>query len=297
MAPIIRRPISGGTNNGRRPEKYAYWRVGYGTAESFHLDFWIERAGEFHSKPGSYLTTTADHPHSTQFYYHLAGQAVVEWNGRSHPLNPGDLFIIPPGYPFAYRASQAIKYHWLAIDDQWPMVLGHPIAPCLLVLGRDAEVEARFIELREVLILQKPGYPLQAVGLFYELMARIAQRSQSVRSKESEYPEVVRSAIIYLRENYAIPYDAAATARAVAVSESHLRALFEKWVGESPHQFHTHCRIDQARRLLTDQNMPVSEVALQVGFTDGRYFSRVFKQFVGVSPSQYAERSNQQTTP
>lgn len=293
MEHIIRRPISGGTNNGRRPEKYAYWRVGYGTAESFNLDFWIERAGEFHSKPGPYLTTTADHPNSTQFYHHLTGEATVEWNGRSQAVIPGDLFIIPPGYSFAYRAPQAIKYHWLAIDDHWPMVLGHPMIPSLLSLGRDTEVEARFVELREVLILQKAGYPLQAVGLFYELMARIAQRSHPVHTKESEYPEVVRSAIIYLRENYASPYDAAATARAVAVSESHLRALFERWVGQSPHQFHTHCRIDQARRLLADQNMPVSEVALQVGFTDGRYFSRVFKQFVGVTPSQYADNNKQ----
>ncbi len=287
MENIIRRPISGGTNNGRRPEKYAYWRVGYGSPESFNLDFWVERAGEFHSKPGPYRTNTADHPSSTQFYYHLTGAAMVDWNGRSQAVSPGDLLIIPPGYPFVYHAPQAIKYHWVAIEQQWPMLLGSPIAPRLLSLGRDAELEARLVEIREVLILQKPGYPLQAVGLFYELMARVAEHSQPVRSKESEYPEVVRNAVIYLRESFAMPYDARKTAQVVAVSESHLRALFEKWIGESPHQFHTRCRINQARRLLADHRLPVSEVALQVGFTDGRYFSRVFKQFVGVSPSQY----------
>jgi two-component system response regulator YesN len=46
----------------------------------------------------------------------------------------------------------------------------------------------------------------------------------------------------------------------------------------------------QARRLLSEQVMTVGEVALQVGFTDTRYFSRVFKQLTGMTPSQYAEQ-------
>jgi len=67
-----------------------------------------------------------------------------------------------------------------------------------------------------------------------------------------------------------------------------LRALFEKWVGESPQQFHTRCRIDEARRLLNQDNLSISEIALRVGFHDPRYFSRVFKQVSGMPPSQYA---------
>jgi AraC-like DNA-binding protein len=175
----------------------------------------------------------------------------------------------------------------------WPAVLGHPPLPRQVSAGRDPELESKFVEIREVLILQKPGFSLQTTGIFYELLARMAERSPSVRSKESEYPEVVRNAIIYLRENYTAPFDAERTAKTVAVSQSHLRALFEKWIGESPHEFHTHCRIAQARRLLTEQDLSVSEVASQVGFQDVRYFSRVFKQAVGVSPSQYAVVSGQ----
>ena len=72
--------------------------------------------------------------------------------------------------------------------------------------------------------------------------------------------------------------------RPISVSQSHLRALFEKWLGESPKQYHTHYRIDQAKRLLCEQHLSIFEVAFQVGFTDARHFSRVFKQVIGVSP-------------
>jgi transcriptional regulator GlxA family with amidase domain len=118
-------------------------------------------------------------------------------------------------------------------------------------------------------------------------MARFEEICGTSTVPESAYPEVVRNAIIFLRENYAVPFDAAQTAAVVGLSQSHLRALFEKWLGESPKQYHTRCRIDQARRLLNEQRLPVAEVAFHVGFTDPHHFSRVFKQIMGVAPSHY----------
>ena len=76
------------------------------------------------------------------------------------------------------------------------------------------------------------------------------------------------------------------------MSPSHLRALFEKWVGESPKRFHTRCRIDQAKRLFREQNLSVAEVGFHVGFADVHHFSRVFKQITGVAPSRYVDRSH-----
>jgi AraC-like DNA-binding protein len=283
---LPRRPISGGTNNGLRPARYDYWRVGYGLPGSFRLDFWLERAGEFHGKPG-YVTGTADHPHSTQFFYHLAGEAFFEYDEFTLAVAPGDILIIPFGHFFTYHGRQGLKFHWFALGQQWPALLGEPPQIRLLSPGYDAEAEAKFIEIRETLILRQPGYPLQAIGIFYELMARIEEILPTLETPESAYPEAVRNAIIFLRESAAIPFNAVATAAAVNLSQSHLRALFEKWLGESPRQFHMRCRIDQARRLLREQNLSIAEVARQVGFSDGRHFSRVFKQVTGIAPSRY----------
>ena len=207
--------------------------------------------------------------------------------GRSAAVAKGDVLIIPPETPFYYRSQRRLKHHWLSIAGGWPAILGHEPERHHLSRGQDVEVEAKFAEIREVLILQKHGYPLKAVGTFYELIARIEEISQGFTSPQSTYPEAVRNAIIFLTENYRQPFSAQATAAAVNLSESHLRALFEKWLGESPKQFHTRYRIDQAKRLLSEQHLTISEVALQVGFNDIRHFSRVFKRLIGVIPSQY----------
>lgn len=283
----VRRPVAGGTNDGRRPERYTYWRVGYGETSGFALPFCIERAGEYHSKP-AYLTGSIDHPDATQVYYHLEGEAVFEQPNRATPVRPGNVLIIPPGHIGYYRAEAGVKYHWLSLGRHWPPEWGERAAR-LLALRYDSELEGRFGEIRELLILQKPGYPLRVIGAFYELMARIAELSPSSSVSQSPYPEPVRDAIAYLREHITERYDAEATAAAANLSQSYLRALFEKWVGESPHRFHTRSRIEHAARLLREQAMPVSAAAIQVGFSDVRHFSRVFKGVTGMRPREWGQ--------
>lgn len=286
------RPIIGGTANGSRLTRFDYWRTGYGGNQA-NLDFYVAQAGEYHCKPGYTASDLEYLPHQTHLFYHIEGDATFRY--KNHTVRPtcGDIIIVPPNLSFRYSSSEAMKHHWFGIEGIWPTVLGSQPQVQNLTLEPDSEIEELFVEMREVLILQKPGYALRAVAIFYELLARIAERSQS-SSPESLYPDVVRNAIVYLRENYASPFNSAEAAAAVGVSPSYLRALFEKWLGESPKKFHTRHRIQQAKRLLSRQNLPVSEVAFHVGFADVHHFSRVFKQNTGVAPSEYAKlRHNQ----
>ncbi len=287
---VVRRPVVGGTNDGRRPVRYTYWRVGYGESGGYSMPFFIERAGEYHTKP-AYLTGSIDHPEATQVYFHLDGEAMFEQPNRAVPVLPGNILIIPPGHIGYYRAETGMKYHWLSLGRYWPPEWGERSVR-LLALRYDPELESRFTEIREVLILQKRGYPLSAISAFYAALARIEELSPALSASQSPYPEAVREAIVYLRDHIAEPYDAEATAAAANLSQSHLRALFERWVGESPRQFHTRSRIERAARLLCEQAMPVTAAALQVGFTDVRHFSRVFKGITGVRPREYAQISS-----
>ena len=284
---LPRRPIAGGTDEGRRPRRYDYWRSGYSSVIQPGLDFCIVHAGEFHAKP-NYLAGSFEYADHTQVYYHLAGDALFDYDGGQAVVTPGDLMIIPPGCYFAYRSRQPIKHHWFATKGAWPTVLG-PVDIKVRALPYDAELDELFVQLRETLILCKPGHPLRAIGLFYELLGRIDELSGTA-TRESAYPESVRNAIIYLRENYDIPFSAARTAKAVGLSESYVRALFERWLGESPKRFHTRCRMEQAKRLLREQRLTVAEAAFHVGFTDVAHFSRIFKQVVGLAPRYYAHR-------
>ncbi len=282
-------PISGSLNQ-TRLTRYNYWRTGYGSSISPNLDFYIVQAGEYHCKP-NYATGSFEHTEHAQFFYHLSGDANFEYPDRRVSVSGGDIFIVPPRHLFAYNSLQKMKYHWFALEGNWPQFIGNPKI-LTFSLGGDSAIEDMFVEMREILILRSPGYSLRAIGVFYELMARLEEICGDSAAPESAYPETVRNAIIYLREKYAEPFNAAETATTVGLSASHLRALFEKWLGESPKRFHTRCRINQAKRLLSEPNLAVAEVGYHVGFLDVHHFSRVFKQITGVAPSRYAERKH-----
>jgi AraC-like DNA-binding protein len=47
--------------------------------------------------------------------------------------------------------------------------------------------------------------------------------------------------------------------------------------------------VRQAKQLLTDTDKSITEIALEVGFSDSGYFSRVFRREVGLSPEAYRQ--------
>ncbi|NOZ48799.1 MAG: AraC family transcriptional regulator [Chloroflexi bacterium] len=279
------RPIAGGTKNGVRPFRYDYWRTGYGSPPSQALDFFVAQAGEYHCKAG-YVSGDYEFTPHYQFFYHKEGEAVFNCRGASVALNRGDLLMVPASEIYDYASQHGVKYHWLALEGRWPETLC-PDQWRVLHLEYDAAIESSMTAMRENLILSKPGYALRAVAYFYETMARIEELSGAHSRPETDYPEAVRNTMIFLREHYDMPFSATETAAAVGVSQSHLRALFSRWLGESPQRYHTRCRIDQAKRLLRGQRLMVFEVAYHVGYNDARYFSRVFKHLTGQTPSTF----------
>ena len=284
------RPMSGGTLDGLRPKNYSYWRVGYGNSENVPINFWIERAGEYHCEPPHiYPIFDYEVDRWTRITYITQGEAQWQTVDKIYHLNVGDLLILPPNHQGYYRSDVQHRFHWCALVGKWPSMWGGEPRLIHMTPGLDQTLESNFIAMRELLILGQVGHALLALSRFYAIFGRIQTLTVADKSS-SPYPEAVRSALIYLDENCAEPFEAAKAAAKVHISPSHLRALFEKWVGESPKRYHTRCRINRAKQLLAQQGLSIQAISTQIGFNDLGYFSRVFKQSTGVSPSQYARQ-------
>jgi signal transduction histidine kinase/AraC-like DNA-binding protein/DNA-binding response OmpR family regulator/ABC-type sugar transport system substrate-binding protein len=102
---------------------------------------------------------------------------------------------------------------------------------------------------------------------------------------------LVKRAVAYLHQNYHRSLSRLEIANAIGVSENYLTHIFGRELGLSPWQYLNRYRIKQARDLLRRTSDSITAVALQVGFNDPAYFSRVFRKQVGVSPSAYREQA------
>ncbi|MEM6553120.1 MAG: AraC family transcriptional regulator [Planctomycetota bacterium] len=73
----------------------------------------------------------------------------------------------------------------------------------------------------------------------------------------------------------------------LGVSPAHFSRLFKQAHGQSPQQFLIEARLDRARYLLRDTDMPVSDIAQALGYPDPFTFSKQFKRFSGQPPRAY----------
>ena len=93
--------------------------------------------------------------------------------------------------------------------------------------------------------------------------------------------------IAYIREHFTEEIDKAALAAMDGLGQSRYHSLFRRVMGRTPAAYITYLRINKARSLLLDLDLPIADVAAECGYADPLYFSRVFRRETGVSPSEY----------
>ena len=106
-------------------------------------------------------------------------------------------------------------------------------------------------------------------------------RSLSVKESYAE------KAMAFMRNYFAEPLTSEDIAQAAGISVSHLRLLFKKHYGVSLMHGLNRIRVQRAKELLSSGMFTLAEVAGACGFQNEYYFSRVFKQFTGISPGKY----------
>jgi len=98
---------------------------------------------------------------------------------------------------------------------------------------------------------------------------------------------IARRAMAYIHENYGSTLSRKDLADHVGVSQSYFSTCFQKETGLTPSTYLERYRIKQAKYLLESSDLSVTEIAMQVGFCDASYFSRVFRRVVGISPLSF----------
>lgn len=91
----------------------------------------------------------------------------------------------------------------------------------------------------------------------------------------------------YVGQHYHTPLQMSDVAQAVDLNPAYLGQMFKQETGEYLSDYINRIRIHKAKELLEGTNMKVYEVAQAVGLTDYRYFCKMFKKWIGHTPTQY----------
>lgn len=99
--------------------------------------------------------------------------------------------------------------------------------------------------------------------------------------------QLIHRATAFIHEHYAEPITRDDIAGHVALSPDYLTDCFHKEHGITPIAYLNRCRINEAKALLDETDLSVTEIALRVGFSDASHFTRTFHREAGVSPRAY----------
>ena len=140
----------------------------------------------------------------------------------------------------------------------------------IVQLWRDAPGPATEL-LRAVLsdLLQRPALRFGVSSLPIHHQRRIAEMIAAIHAQPGSLPSVK------------------AMAQGMNMSPEHFSRVFHKVTGQSPRDFLLHTRLMRARHLLAETDLSIADIAEQLGYADLFFFSRQFKQKVGIPPSVY----------
>ncbi|WP_017212924.1 response regulator transcription factor [Clostridium beijerinckii] len=98
---------------------------------------------------------------------------------------------------------------------------------------------------------------------------------------------IVRKAINYIKEYYSDKISLEEIASGMNITPEYLSRLFTKELGKSFSDYLKEFRIHKAKELLGSNKLKIYEIAEKVGYSDSKYFCKVFKESTGMSPKEY----------
>lgn len=110
---------------------------------------------------------------------------------------------------------------------------------------------------------------------------------EQLRTNKSR--KLINKAISYIQTNYSHDISLESIASEIGLSACYLSTLFKNIEKTSIKEYIIDTRIEASKKYLQDVDMKIYEVAANVGYTDSRYFSQLFRKKTGYTPGQYRD--------
>lgn len=214
-------------------------------------------------------------------HYVLDGEGCFRTDGKEYHLKPSQMFVIRPGEMTYYEADRDMPwtYIWVGFDSSVAM----PQALCgdVLTFPQGRPLFEAMFKVRE----QSEGKEACLCGKIWELLGLLSSGQRKIGQREM----YIRQAKNFIETEYMMDISVRELASRLGLDRSYFSNLFKESEGKSPQQYIKEVRMRQAATQLVELGYSVAQTAASVGYADMFAFSRVFKQYYGVSPREYRE--------
>lgn len=232
----------------------------------------------------------------TTLHFVVDGEGFVD----GQLVKPGEGFMVREGEIVTYKSNpdNPWTYYWINIT-------GDAVALLLEKIGiEETKCVFEYSKINEIKQVFENGLNLDYsnnekgmmfLSMLFEIMSILEieyKNSQKVKNKVSVSEEHYRNALCFMANNYFKKISINDVARFENVERHYLDRLFMQHSGKSPMKHLLEIRMERAGILLRTTNYSVGVISSSVGYTDQLQFSKAFKKYMGISPSEYRENEN-----
>lgn len=211
----------------------------------------------------------------------LKGRAEYCINGVSYLLTEGDAIYIPKGCRRSAVTYPETPMQCVAFNFDYTGCEALPLYGKFTWMPNDALLKY-FEQINTEWLQKKPEHLLKVKALFMLILYNILSLHNSpVLNLQVE--RIKKYILLRLTEKITV----ANIAASLLLSCVYCGAIFKKHTGVTINQYINNIRINKATSLLQTGEFSISEAAYQSGFDDIYYFSKVFKNIMGMPPSEY----------
>lgn len=231
----------------------------------------------------------------TNYFDYYPGESVLVSPGETMIIDfpeadetPSQCISLSLNPEFIENSLNHLNYHLPKVDEtsQWNIELDE------YFLFNNQSLASATNNIMRIAMDDNSQKDIMADFALKELLIRLMQtQARSMVEKNIvKNKSRIGFAVDYIRKNLHQKLSIESIAKMAYVSKSNFFRMFKDELGTSPNEFILHERISRAKELLKSRNS-IKETAFQTGFSDTNYFTRVFKQLVGMTPKSYQDKA------
>lgn len=219
------------------------------------------------------------------------GQLRLHYQGQRYLAQPGDIVLLDGTHPQYYDTPDYAEFYWLHIAGVNSFDLCEYLTSLHgSVLHRTANNKNAAALVRQVVFQFSTNQVIhnaEQSQMLHQIICGLIADGQPAGGTLAELDDPVQRAVKYIQENLGADLSLRKIAETVHLSPSHLNRLFREGLGHSVHEYIVLMRMDRAKYLLKITDMPIKQIAAQVGYRSESSFTGAFTEKIGISPRKF----------
>ena len=231
------------------------------------------------------ISFTSNKTCCNELIFHLSGESTVFFNGKQLDVQKDTVRFLPQGEIHEYIVKR--KERGECIDIFFNTDIPVTNEAFVLKLNQSEKIKSLFKKIFSVWVAKGDGYYFECVSIIYKIFAELQKKNYI---PENQFVSI-KPAIDYIEKHF---LDKKITAEELTlcctISYPYIKKLFVKKFGVPPIKYSIQLKINYASDLLKSELYTISQISEICGYNDIYFFSRQFKEYMGLSPTDFINK-------